>query len=410
VLPKGSAPSGRTQLFIRSKSKLEKQDERTYYVGDMKGFFCVIYMIAASCVVAAPRVSLERAPEGGIQPQVVVDSKGAIHLLYYKGDAKTGNLFYTRRENDAWWKTLRVNSREGSAIAAGTIRGGQMAVGQGSRVHVAWNGSKPMPNSSHEGAPMLYARLNDAGTAFEPERDLMTFTGQLDGGGSVAADNKGNVYVAWHGSAAEAKKGEAGRAVFVAKSTDGGATFAKERQANAEPTGACGCCGLKAFADRNGALHILYRAATDVVNRSEILLVSNDGGNSFRKRHDDPWKVASCPMSSAAITEADDRVLTAWETAGQVHLGIVDGGKLSRVVPPGGAGKRKHPVAAASKTGDILLVWTDGTGWQRGGAVAWQLFDRTGKPLEERGREDGVPVWSFAAACAKPDGSFVIVY
>jgi len=377
----------------------------------MKGLLGVICMGAACCaVVAAPRVSLERTPEGGIQPQIVADATGTIHLLYYKGDAKAGNLFYTRRQNDTWGKTLRVNSREGSAIAAGTIRGGQMAVGQGGRVHVAWNGSKSMPDSSHEGVPMLYARLNDAGTAFEPERDLMTFTGQLDGGGSVAADNKGNVYVAWHGSAPDAKKGEAGRAVYVAKSTDGGATFAKERQANAEPTGTCGCCGLKAFADRNGVLHILYRAATDVVNRSEILLISNDGGNSFRKRHDDPWKVASCPMSSAAITEAYDRVLAAWETAGQVHLGILDGGKLSRVVPPGGAGKRKHPVAASNQTGDILMVWTEGTGWQRGGALAWQLFDKTGKPLEERGREEGVPVWSFAAAYAKPDGSFVIVY
>src|SRR5829696_7886825 len=143
---------------------------------DMKSLLGVICMIAASSVVAAPRVSVERTPDGGIQPQVVVDQNGTIHLLYYKGDAKAGNLFYTRRENETWGKALRVNSREGSAIAAGTIRGGQMAVGQGNRVHVAWNGSKSMPDSSHEGAPMLYARLNEAGTAFEAERDLMTFT------------------------------------------------------------------------------------------------------------------------------------------------------------------------------------------------------------------------------------------
>jgi DNA-binding beta-propeller fold protein YncE len=43
---------------------------------------------------------------------------------------------------------------------------------------------------------MLYARLDDAGTAFEPQRNLIQVAAGLDGGGSVAADQAGNVYVA----------------------------------------------------------------------------------------------------------------------------------------------------------------------------------------------------------------------
>ncbi len=370
--------------------------------------------VALVCVCsqgfAAGRVAVERVPNGGIQPQIVTDATGTPHLLYFAGDGKAGDLFYGRREKSAWTKPLRVNSSEGSAVAIGTIRGGQIAPGAKGRVHVAWNGSKPVPNSSHKGAPMYYARLNDGGTAFEPERDVMRYTGDLDGGGSVAADANGAVYVVWHGHAAGAPAGEAGRAVYVAKSTDGGVTFAPEVAVNPQPTGTCGCCGLKAFVDASDALYILYRGATEVVNRDEILLVTRDGGKSFRTLHSDPWKIGTCPMSSAAIAQGGDRVLTAWETAGQVHLGIVEGGKLSRVTPPGVEGRRKHPVVATNRNGDILLVWTEGTGWQRGGALAWQLFDKAGKPLEERGRQDGVPVWSFAAAYANADGSFVVVY
>jgi hypothetical protein len=358
---------------------------------------------------AAAQVTLERTPNKGIQPQALVDDAGTVHLLYYHGAANGGNLFYTRRQKETWAEPIRVNNREGSAIAVGTIRGGQMALGERGRVHVVWNGSKPMTNSPHEGVPMLYTRLNDAGTGFEPERDLMTFTGGLDGGGSVAADGKGNVYVTWHGSA-PGTKGEGSRAVYLAKSTNAGVTFAKEIQVNMKPTGACGCCGMKTFADRDGAVYILYRAATDIVHRDEILLASHDGGTSFKTLHSDPWKVATCPMSSAAISELGERVLTAWETAGQIHLGILDDKKLSRIIPPGGAGKRKHPLIAANKNGDVLLVWTEGTGWQRGGAVAWQLFDTSGKPLGERGRKDGVPMWSFAAAYARPNGNFVVIY
>lgn len=357
---------------------------------------------------AAPRVAVERVPHGGIQPQIVTDAMGTTHLLYFAGDSKAGDLFYSRREKEEWAKPLRVNSSEGSAIAVGTIRGGQIAVGASGRIHVAWNGSKPLPNSSHKGVPMYYSRLKEKG--FESERDVMQFTGDLDGGGSVAADAKGNVYVVWHGHAPDAPAGEAGRGVFMAKSTDDGATFAREVAANPEPTGTCGCCGLKAFADTRGVLYILYRGATQIVNRDEILIVSRDAGKSFQSIHSDPWKVGTCPMSSAAIAQSGKRVVTAWETAGQVHLGIVEGGKMTRVTPPGAAGKRKHPVITTNGKGEILLVWTEGTGWQRGGALAWQLFDKSGKPLDEKGRQDGVPVWSFGAAYAKGDGSFVVLY
>jgi hypothetical protein len=93
-------------------------------MGDMKSLLGVICMIAASCVVAAPRVSLERAPEGGIQPQIVADANGTIHLLYYKGDAKAGNLFYTRRQNETWGKALRVNDHQAMARQSESMHGG----------------------------------------------------------------------------------------------------------------------------------------------------------------------------------------------------------------------------------------------------------------------------------------------
>src|SRR5215211_111181 len=186
------------------KSALPFHDAST----DMKASFG--FLLLACSAVASPPVSLERTPEGGLQPQIVIGSNRTVHLLYYGGDAKAGNLLYTRGNSGGWAKPMRVNSQDGSAIAIGTIRGGQIALGADNRVHVAWNGSKSLPNSTHGGAPMLYTHLNDAGTAFESERDLMTFTGDLDGGGSVAADVKGNVYVAWHGHAPDAPKGEAG--------------------------------------------------------------------------------------------------------------------------------------------------------------------------------------------------------
>jgi hypothetical protein len=44
-----------------------------------------------------------------------------------------------------------------------------------------------------------------------------------------------------------------------------------------------------------------------------------------------------------------------------------------------------------------MLVWTEGTGWKKGGSLAWQLYDSEGNPAGEKGAEQGMPVWSFAA-------------
>ena len=55
---------------------------------------------------------------------------------------------------------------------------------------------------------MLYARSNPAGTAFDPQRNLIAITIDLDGGGSIAADDSGRVYVAWHGGSRGEDDGE----------------------------------------------------------------------------------------------------------------------------------------------------------------------------------------------------------
>ena len=87
----------------------------------------------------------------------------------------------------------------------------------------------------------------------------MTRTFGLDGGGTLAADSLGNVYVAWHGKIGGAVDGEAGRQVWLAVSHDDGKTFAAEVPAGGTPTGACGCCGMAMFATSDGTLLALAR-------------------------------------------------------------------------------------------------------------------------------------------------------
>lgn len=149
----------------------------------------------------ASKVTLLRAPEQGLQPQAVMDAKGVLHLIYFLGDPKGGNVFYVRSGDGGatFSRPIQVNSQAGSAVAAGNIRGAHLAVGRNGRAHVAWMGSgKAEPKGPSDSIPMLYSHLNDGGTAFEPQRNVIHAAVGLDGGGSVAADDAGNVYIAWH--------------------------------------------------------------------------------------------------------------------------------------------------------------------------------------------------------------------
>src|SRR5262245_20075645 len=75
-------------------------------------------------------VKAVKTPHGGIQPQAVVDAKGTLHLIYFKGDAAAGDLFYVRQDAGKFGTPVRVNSVPGSAVAVRSVRGGQVALGK----------------------------------------------------------------------------------------------------------------------------------------------------------------------------------------------------------------------------------------------------------------------------------------
>jgi hypothetical protein len=258
---------------------------------------------------------------------------------------------------------------------------------------------------------MLYTRLSDNGAAFEPQRNLMLRTFGLDGGGTVAADKAGNVYVAWHGKGSGAAAGEAGRRLWVAISHDSGKTFAAESPAWNDATGACGCCGVAMVATSDGTVLALYRSATENVHRDIYLVASKDRGKSFEGSLVQRWQINACPMSSMSFAESGGTTLAAWETGGQVFYGKVSGAAVAKPIAAPGEGKgRKHPRLAMNSRGETILLWTEGMGWQRGGSLAWQLFDGNGKPIGEKGSAPGVPAWSFGAVAANPDGTFTVIY
>lgn len=357
------------------------------------------------------RVAVVRLPAGGIQPQVAVDRKGVAHVVYFAGEPANGDLYYTFLNDAGGFSTpIRITS-PGSAIATGTVRGAKLAIGRNGIVHVIWNGSgKATPKGPNDATPMLYSRLRPGQRAFDAQRNLIQFATGLDGGGAIAADDRGRVTVAWHAGGPESK-GEGDRRVWMTTSANDGATFPSEVAVSDAATGACGCCGMDALIDRSGSFFLLYRSAREIVHRDAYLLRSADGRQFSSTRLQD-WNIGACPMSTFSLAEGPHGVFAAWETNGQVQFRRVDEAAPAGapIEAPGNTGKRRHPTLAINARGEILLAWSEGTAWQKGGTVAWQVFDNNGRATLEKGQSLGVPVWGLTAVYARRDGGFTIVY
>ncbi|HEX5052152.1 MAG TPA: hypothetical protein VFZ65_10290 [Planctomycetota bacterium] len=115
-------------------------------------------------------------------------------------------------------------------------------------------------------------------------------------------------------------------------------------------------------------------------------------------------------MSTFSLARGPRGTLGAWETEGQIRFAELDGEHALRSAP-GRTGQRKHPSIACNRRGEVLLAWTERMGWNKGGSLAWQLFDDHGEPVNgEHGECAGVPVWGLVQAVALPDERFAIVY
>ena len=329
-------------------------------------------LLAAGCTDVDPEIVLRRLPSGGVQPHVAVDGE-TVHVVYLKGEAASADVFYIRSDDSAetFSDPVRVNSQAGSA---GRRRDHPRRSGRlwATADAFTWSGTgrrlrnprgRSIRNSRRTarttGRPLLYSRMGSDGR-FEPQRNLMTSTFALDGGGrdrgrpnrrslrDVARQRTGS------------RKGRS-RPAGLDGAVDGrrrdvrsGNGLSSATESAPAPAAVWDCSPI-----RRGDLFALYRSARETVHRDIYLLHSTDGGDSFSGRMLDPWEVGACPMSSTSFMETPDGPVGAWETAGQVHFASLTAG-AEPLSPPGPADSRKHPRVARDRSGRTMLVWDDG--------------------------------------------------
>src|SRR5687768_3864258 len=86
--------------------------------------------ISSIAVASESKVVAVRVPPEGIHPQAQTDSRGRVHLIYFKGDPMHGDIFYVRSDDGgtSFTPPTRVNSQPDTAVITGTIRGPHLAL------------------------------------------------------------------------------------------------------------------------------------------------------------------------------------------------------------------------------------------------------------------------------------------
>ncbi len=362
---------------------------------------------------AQPVVHMQATPDEGRQPRLVTDSDGGIHLLYFKTrlsqrGAREGSLFYRPWLADArrFGNPVRVSSQAFN-LQSYAIARAAMAIGGDGRLHVMWY----LPRN----AEYFYTRSNTERTQFEAQQQIVTdYIEGVDAGGDIAAFGDAVAVVWGAGDLSQEDR----RTMFARLSRDNGASFGAETMISNPDLGACACCSMAADFLNDEALTVAYRSAIDGVGRHMQLLTVALGEDGLRSASYQPvqprqeWEASFCPLSTNDIARHGEQRWLVFETESRVmQMPLAEAGEVLPVGEPYTETRQKNPALAINAEGERLVVWGEAISHTRGGRLNARVFDAAGADSGYRlADEIQLNDFTFPAAAALPDGSFLVLY
>lgn len=357
---------------------------------------------------------VQPTPDNGLQPRLIVDTGGSVHLLYFRkridrAGAREGNLYYRQFDagTNSWGNPVKVSSTAFNLQTVSISRAGMAIDGTG-RIHVIWY----LPRE----AEYIYARSDSARTAFETQRSMVSeFAEGIDAGADIAAAGN-QVAIVW-GAGDLSREYE--RTVFLRLSGDNGESFGPELMAGNSDLGACACCSLASDFNNNGDLRVAYRSAINGSGRhTQLLSLELAGGGIESSLYDvvhelQQWELSSCPLSTNDMaSDFGGDLWLVFETAARIVQKNLDSDHApSLVAEPATRTRQKNPAIAFNHDGQRLIVWGEGISHSRGGVLNMRLFDADGTLLDAGYNETiEIPEFSFPAAALLPNDTFLVLY
>ena len=367
---------------------------------------------------ALPDVRVLPLPEGALVPDVMMDGAGVLHMVYGLGDdvwyvrsADNGRTFSLPVKVNTVGKVTLTMGERGPKLALGEVKmltNARVRVWEPS-IHVVWAdqwspGVQVYPR---------YSRSLDGGRTFEPPRALASLSG-IDGL-TVAADGEGTVVAFFHQVSPAQQEIPQAHRLYLARSTDNGATFGPEERMKIQGMDdlACSMCMMRARITADANVCLALRVANDNI-RDFFLLCSPKRENAFTplRVNEDRWELTTCPMCGPELTlDPAGRMLCAFMSRHRVYWSALDEGRFKlHVATPANENDEIYPAAVGDGKGHVLLIWQVGPmAVGRQAAVKWALYRNDGRFSEKQGTIGVSTSGTKATAFFGTDGAFHIV-
>jgi hypothetical protein len=282
-------------------------------------------------------------------PSIAVDASGNVYVAWR--DSRNGDFdIYFAKSTDggaSFGTNLRVDD---------SLGGGQydpsIAVDASGNVYVAWRDHR---NGIDD---MYFAKSTDGGASFGTNLRVDDSLGGGQEDPSIAVDASGDIYVAWQDS----RNGDFD--IYLAKSTDGGAFFGTNLGVNDSSGGHQ--CDPSIAVDAIGDIYVAWHDSRNG-DRDIYLAKSTDGGASFgtNLRVDD--SLSGGQWSSSIAVDASGNVYVAWHDSRNGDFDIyfaksTDGGAsfgTNLRVDDSLSGKQEYPSIAVDASGNVYVAWQD---------------------------------------------------
>jgi hypothetical protein len=326
----------------------------------------IVLAEAGPSFVLGPKVTADRKVRSVVGPSVRIDDQGQVSLAWVEEEKETRTVLYSRIEKagGSLGEVVRVNGpgevpysrQEAPALAL-----------SGDDVLITWAVTHPKvtPNKPFSNDLRL-SRSTDGGKTFQPSvlvNDDQQVIGHSFDSIHVAPD--GVVHMAW----IDGREGRKESGTFATRSTDHGRTVEKNLKVD-ENT--CVCCRTSMTSSPDGTLYVAWRKILPGDIRETVVARSTDGGQTFAAPvivgHDN-WIFPGCPHRPASVgTDRQGRLYVVWYTEGSdetpsIYLAYSDD-KGETFSPKQKLNLSKgtfpdHPQMAVDPEGRLIIVWEE---------------------------------------------------
>jgi hypothetical protein len=331
--------------------------------------------------------------DGQYNPFLATDNRGGFFLVYVDRKNNVSNVMLRHSPDGVSFSSpIRVNDREGDAMVRNE-NPPKVLVGPEGEVYVCWANERGKWKGN-----IRFARSTDGGKSFSPARTINS-DGDQDPAGhafqSMAVDRKGKLFIVWIDERNKQKE-DRGAEIWLASSADRGKTFSSDRRIVND---VCECCRSNLQIDGHGNFFLTYRVVPreGPMYRDILLARSVDGGKTFASTpvSQDKWEINGCPVAGPALSlDSAGNLTTIWFLGGGDRPGLyyansTDHGQTfsaRRLLDPDQR-LGKHTASSALSDGRVFVAWDDAA---EKTFSAWGVLDPRNGRLSKSKPQEGV--------------------